>query len=258
MRKLQSLVATCLWGVAALAYGQGAVHRVDARPDAKAVLYWEEAPNAKATVFLFPGGEGGFGKLVDRRPGSGNFLVRSVPLFLAQGFNVAILGKPTDDRLLNLADRVADWHLAEVRATLAFIRQQSTLPVWLVGTSAGTVSVAAAGIQVQDPAIAGLVLTSSIVAYRKQVNVQRQDLKAIRLPVLVMHHSKDECSSTPPRDAGAVMSGLSHAAIKKLVIVDGGANPSGDVCAAMHWHGYIGMEKEAVDLIANWIRHPTP
>jgi hypothetical protein len=26
----------------------------------------------------------------------------------------------------------------------------------------------------------------------------------------------------------------------------------------MHWHGYIGMEKEAVDIICDWIKHPSP
>lgn len=39
-------------------------------------------------------------------------------------------------------------------------------------------------------------------------------------------------------------------------IDDGGADPSGDVCDAQHWHGCIGMEREAVDQIAGWIRNP--
>ncbi len=36
----------------------------------------------------------------------------------------------------------------------------------------------------------------------------------------------------------------------------GGANPSGNVCNGQHWHGFIGAEREAVDLIANWIKNP--
>jgi hypothetical protein len=47
-----------------------------------------------------------------------------------------------------------------------------------------------------------------------------------------------------------------NAPIKKLMVVDGGANPSGDVCAGQHWHGFIGMEREAVDQIAGWIKAP--
>ena len=40
------------------------------------------------------------------------------------------------------------------------------------------------------------------------------------------------------------------------VMVSGGDNPTGNVCEALHWHGYIGMEREAVDLIAEWIKRP--
>ena len=25
----------------------------------------------------------------------------------------------------------------------------------------------------------------------------------------------------------------------------------------LHWHGYIGMEKEAVDLISEWVKNPS-
>ena len=53
-----------------------------------------------------------------------------------------------------------------------------------------------------------------------------------------------------------IIKGLSNAPIKKLMLVDGGANPSGDVCAGQHWHGFIGMEREAVDQIAGWIKAP--
>jgi len=40
-------------------------------------------------------------------------------------------------------------------------------------------------------------------------------------------------------------------------MVNGGANPTGDACGALHYHGYIGMEKEAVGFITNWIKKPT-
>lgn len=52
------------------------------------------------------------------------------------------------------------------------------------------------------------------------------------------------------------MSRLKNAPVKKLIMVDGGANPVGDPCEGLHWHGYIGMEKETVDIIADWIKHP--
>jgi hypothetical protein len=40
-------------------------------------------------------------------------------------------------------------------------------------------------------------------------------------------------------------------------MVSGGDNPTGDPCEAMHYHGFIGKEKEAVAMITDWIRKPS-
>jgi len=252
-----ALLGSLLLFASLTTHAEGTLFRVPTRPDVKTTLFWETAADAKATVLLFPGGGGGFGQVVDGKATGGNFLVRSAPHFLAQGFNVAIFGRPSDAEELGWADRTAAPHLADARAVLDFVKQKSGAPVWLVGTSRGTVSAAAMAIEVQDPAIAGLVLTSSAVKPGTPGNVPGQNLPAIKLPVLVLHHSKDACTHCPPSGVPAILQGLVNAPIKKQVFVDGGANPNGDVCAALHWHGFIGMEAEAVDLIAGWIRQPT-
>jgi len=59
-----------------------------------------------------------------------------------------------------------------------------------------------------------------------------------------------------PVETSWILKGLSNAPVKKLMMVDGGADPTGDECDAQHWHGFIGMEREAVDQIAGWIRSP--
>ena len=100
------------------------------------------------------------------------------------------------------------------------------------------------------------MLTSSVVRYATPGAVPRQDLKAIKLPVLVYHHAKDGCKHCQASETPWIINGLTNAPIKKLMVVDGGANPSGDVCAGQHWHGFIGMESEAVDQIASWIKAP--
>ena len=100
------------------------------------------------------------------------------------------------------------------------------------------------------------MLTSSIVSYATPGAVPRQDLKAIQMPVLVYHHAKDACKLCQPHEVEWILKGLSNASVKKLMMVDGGADPSGDACDARHWHGFIGMEREAVDQIAGWIRNP--
>lgn len=267
------------WGLAALAAGllaaarpaaaEGVRLEVPTREGVAVSLFWESSAPAegaqpgaggmaaKGTVLLFPGAGGGFGRVEDGQATSRNFLVRSARGFIARGYDVAIFGKPSDKTELGYADRVAPAHLEDIHAVLAFVKARSPAPVWLVGTSRGTVSAAAAAIR-EGNAIAGLVLTSSIVSPDKPGSLPRQDLAAIRVPVLVLHHARDECRVTSPREVGEILRGLTAAPVKKLLLVDGGGPPLGEPCEALHWHGFIGMEAEAVQLITGWMERPVP
>jgi predicted alpha/beta-hydrolase family hydrolase len=251
-------VAGCVLAVCSVAVrAEGQTFKVPTRPGVETSVYWEAQEGAKATVFLFTGGNGGYGKVVDGKPTSRNFLARSVALFLADGFNVAIFGLPSDTPALDYSDRVNEKHVADVRAALDFVRGKSPAPVWLVGTSRGTISATYVAIgSTQDAGIAGLVLTSSVVAFKKQGAVPTQNLAALKLPVLVVHHASDACVITQPYEVDRILKGLKNAPVKKLVMVTGGANPSGDPCEAMHYHGFIGQEKEVVDLMADWMKNP--
>lgn len=253
IRQLMAVVGLA-WALAAQA---GERLDVSTRPSVKVPLFWEAAEGAKGTVLLLPGGAGGFGPVQDGRATGRNFLVRSAGEFVARGYNVAIFGRPSDMPDLGYVERTSDAHLADIRAVLAAVKAKSPLPVWLVGTSRGTVSATVACVRGVGE-IAGLVLTSSIVSWDKLGAVQRQDLAAIRVPVLVLHHAKDQCRVTLPRDVGAILRGLTAAPVKKLVMVDGGSDPTGDPCEALHWHGFIGMEAEAVQIIIGWMDQPTP
>jgi len=264
IRRLAGLRAALVLIAAALvilgadaAHAEGRLFKVPTRPDVSTTLFWEARDGAKATVFLFPGGAGGFGKIENGKPGGQNFLVRSTQHFLDAGFNVAIFGRPDDTPDLENAERISERHMTDVRAVLEFVQTQSALPVWIVGTSRGTVSAAATAINVRNAGIAGLVLTSSIVIRKLPGNVPGQNLSAIRVPVLVLHHARDACFACRPYEAPAILDGLTNAPVKKLILADGGAEPSGDACGASHWHGFIGMEKQAVDSIAGWIGNPT-
>jgi pimeloyl-ACP methyl ester carboxylesterase len=255
---MRALAALLLLLACASAYAQGEVFAVPTREGIATTLFWEARSGATATVLLFSGGGGGFGKVENGRPTGRNFLVRSVPYFLERGFNVAVFGKPADMPELELLNRVGSAHLADVRAVLAFVRTKSAAPVWVVGTSRGTVSAAASAIGLQDAGIAGLVLTSSIVNMRKTGAVPSQRLSAIRVPTLVLHHARDACEACSPAEAPAILRGLSNALVKKLVMAEGGADPSGDPCEAFHWHGFVGMEKEAVGIVAAFIGQSAP
>lgn len=251
------LLLAAAWFAAASAHAGGSVHRIETRPGITTTVFWEPAQAARATVLLLPGGEGGFGKVEDGRPTSPNFLVRSLPHFLARGLNVVVFGRPSDSHGLDYADRIAEPHLEDIRGALDFARQRSTAPIWLVGTSRGTVSATAAALRWPELA-KGLVLSASVVDRRKPGAVTMQALEAIRMPVLVLHHANDACGVCRPQDVPEIVARLTQSRVRSLAMLDGGAEPRGEPCGPWHRHGFIGIEEQAVGVIADWIENPRP
>lgn len=218
-------------------------------------IVWKK--DAVATVVLYSGGGGGYGKIGDNGwPGSQNFLIRSAKIFASHPFNAVLVGRATDVPDLDGSARTSENHNQDNQAIFRTIKLKSAAPIWLVGTSMGTISATAAAIRNDGSNIAGIVLTSSVTSYSVKGAVPTQDLEKIKLPVLVVHHQRDACKICAPHEAKSITDRMKNAPIKKTVFVDGGFGPSGNPCQAMHHHGFIGMEKEVVDLIAAWIKNP--
>ena len=238
----------------------GKAQRISTRDNVSVPVYAVWRNDAVATVVLFSGGAGGYGQLgADEWPMSGNFLIRTGKRWAAHPFNIVMVGRPSD--AIDLAQgnvRTGEKHGADNLAIFKAIKQRSPLPLWLVGTSMGTISAAAAAIQDREILVAGIVLTSSILAYKVPGAVPTQRLADIQVPTLVVHHEQDACPSCRPHEVGNIASGLVNAPLKKTLFVKGGSGISGDPCEAMHYHGYRGMEDEVVDLIAAWIIMPAP
>ena len=236
---------------------EGELIKLDTRPGVSVSFYYMKRDRAPTTVVLLPGGSGGIG-IKDGVPASNNFLVRSRNYFAANGFNVAVVGRPTDRKDLDYEFRVSPQHVKDLQRVVTYLKKDSGSPVWLVGTSRGTISAASAAIAFGNEELAGIALTSSVTSSKRTGAVPTQKLDAIRIPVLVLHHEKDACAITKPNEVSFITSGLKNAPVKKQIMVSGGANPEGNPCEALHWHGFIGMEKEAVDIIAAWIKNPKP
>ncbi|MGZ5040114.1 MAG: alpha/beta hydrolase [Usitatibacter sp.] len=229
---------------------------VDTRPGVR-VSYWlMERADAAATVVLLPGGAGGIG-MKEGVPTSQNFLVRSRDLFAGAGYNVAIVGKPSDREDLDERFRTSEAHVADLRSVVEKVRRDQGKPVWVVGTSRGTISAAALAAAPDAPPLAGIVLSSS-VTNGVQASVTSVDLSRIRVPVLVVHHRDDACRICSPLDAPRIVAALKNAPARKLMILAGGGGASGPPCEPLHYHGYIGMEREAVEAITSWMRDPLP
>jgi hypothetical protein len=113
-------------------------------------------------------------------------------------------------------------------------------------------------IHVNDTAIAGLGLTSSVVRRSTPGAVPTQDLQAIQVPVLVYNHARNGCKHCQASDTPAILRGLARAPVKKLTVVHGGTYPVGDEGAGQDWHGFIGIEQKAIAQLTAWIQTPAP
>lgn len=164
--------------------------------------------------------------------------------------------RPTDLTDMENGYRVSKQHVQEIQQVIRFAKNEFNQPVWLVGTSRGTVSATATAIETGEFEIAGIVLTSSITAKKNQ-GITSQDIAKIKVPVLVVHHQNDECKICNPEDARQIIKGLTDSPISKFVLVNGGYGAMGNPCEAQHWHGFINYEKETVKLISSWIKNPT-
>ena len=226
----------------------------EGRGDAVLPLYVAGHPQAQATVILLPGGDAPVGRVKDGEPASGNFLVRSREMFREAGFNVVIVFRASDMAKLETRYRAGPAHRGELEKVVDFAAREFGKPVWLVGTSRGTVSGTAAAITL-GPKVAGLVLTASITN-RVFGAVPAQDTGSIQVPVLVVHHQRDACHICVPDEARRMVSGFRSAPVRKFIMIEGGSGPEGDPCQGRHWHGFIGYEKETVKLITDWMLKP--
>jgi pimeloyl-ACP methyl ester carboxylesterase len=231
------------------------------RPGATELLLVTPAQGAAvASLVLFNGSPG----VLFQHDGSGqatalngqNFLIRSRMAFAAAGFLVASADAPSD-HLGGIDEfRSTAAHAQDVAAVIAYLRQRAPVPVWLVGTSMGTISAANAAARLKPGGPDGLVLTSSLTTQTRHsvpVNIA-VDVAAITVPTLFIHNKEDNCVAASFGGVAPLMELFKHVPRKELIVVEGGNSPKGDPCAPISRHGYFGIEDEVVGDIARWIK----
>jgi dienelactone hydrolase len=214
-------------------------------------------PDPKAAVILLAGGHGGLQIFPGGsfKWGETNFLVRSRQMFADKGLTVAVLDAPSDRLIPPFLSgfRQTSEHVADIKAVIGWLREQSRVPVWLVGTSRGTQSAAYASIELPGPSGPdGLVLSSTILADPKSRAVNAMGLSKLHIPVLVVHHEQDGCPFCPFSDTATLMEKLTEAPRKQLLSFKGGET-RGDPCESWAYHGFNGIEADVVSNMASWI-----
>lgn len=213
----------------------------------------ENGPPAAAAI-LFPGGPGLIRLRTEGgriRLGEGNFVVRSRQMFVDRGIVTAVVDAPSDQpQGMDDAFRLGDKHAADiVRVSEELKRRFPGAPIFLVGTSRGTISAAATG-STPGSGIAGVVLSSTLFsAARAGPGLSRFDYSTIKVPLLLVHHAEDGCNVTPYREARKLAESRKY----PLITVNGGKPPTSGPCDPFSAHGYLGKEKETVDAIVNWM-----
>lgn len=221
--------------------------------------------NARASIILMTGGNGllsldANGNIIDS---TGNFLIRSANLFLQHGLNVMMAdAAPTHPNGIGLTFRLSATHAAELQVFINAAINLWGKPVWVVGTSNGSVSaVTAAGIT--QPAalsgLAGVVLTSTVTDFSTSSDPMNNPtifngyVKQITVPTFVVWHQNDHCTFSPPAGSQTVFN-LIPANTKASDLFQGGHSVATDPCGAFSEHGYAGIARAVVKDIAQFIK----
>jgi len=228
------------------------------------VLLVAPAEPPSATVLLFPGGWGArhFGMKDDGVRLGINFLVRSAPLFAEHGLLAAAVDTPSDQPGGMSDDwRLGPQHVTDTRKVIEALQARAPGRVVLIGTSRGTLSAAAVAARLDDPRVTGVVLTSSMVEHGRGrwSTVYETPLGRISAPVLIVHHREDDCRATPIGAALSLPRWLKKSAKVDFVEVSGGDPAISDPCEPLAAHGFLGRERQVIQVIADWIAgRPVP
>ena len=236
------------------------VHDIMSRGEWTRILV-ETVDDPAAVAVLFAGGKGAMKLSTGGNIGwgNGNFLIRSRPYLLKRGITTAIIDAPTDrKRDLRFGFRGSADHAADIGAVIDHLRGTFGVPVWLIGTSRGTNSVASAAVRLGNAGADGIVLTASMLAWNdKGDNLLDFNLEKITGPVFIAHHRDDECHVTPPEGVTDLQSRLTMAEPVKVAWYRGGYDVD-NPCHAAHYHGFNGIEERVVSDIAAWMKDPKP
>jgi hypothetical protein len=255
------LLATALALSSCLALAQTAqVVELASRPGVKERVLVETpaGPPTGPTLVLLMGGNGQLGIYPNgslRR--DTHFLARVRGLLTARGHVTVLVDTPTDRRDLDGDFRDSKEHAADLASIISYARATFGKPVWLVGHSRGTHSAVTAATRLQgDNGPNGIVLAAPMLdsnrfAASTATPLQESGVETLRIPVLVLQHTKDAC----PVSAAAKLPELQAKlppATSKVITYDGGIS-KGALCDVQAFHSFNGIEAQVVEDLLGYV-----
>jgi pimeloyl-ACP methyl ester carboxylesterase len=216
------------------------------------VLYDAPPSQVRGIIVMFSGGADDIGIEKDGviRHGD-NFVVRSRDLWTARGYGVVLVD--AIDHQSMRGKRSTDAYAAVTREVVAFAHEQANAPVWVMGTSQGSIAAMNAASHARGEELAGVILTESVsilgASHETVFDAHPED---VHIPALVVANRDDRCKVAPPSMADAIAQSMrnTHATV---LFVQWGEVRSSNECASLSPHGYYGIEGTVVNDIAEWM-----
>jgi len=211
------------------------------------------------SVVLMAGGDGVLDLDARGNIGSalrGNHLVRTRAAYAAAGYAVFVPDVASDQRGTR-GYRFGTDYANDVAAVIAEARKVAP-PVAIVGTSRGALSVAALFTKQSAVRPDAAVISSGVLLGNEGGTGSAStmgDVSRINVPVMLLRHRFDACRVTPPADADRFKALLTGAPKVDVVTLDGGGPrvTTSEPCGAMHYHGFHGIDDQAVAATVEWL-----
>ena len=240
-----------------LGFSQAVIKEITTRPGVTIKFTYVKAENAVASALLLPGGSGvssyNYGGTVYE-----TYFPKALNYYTQQGINVLMPEIPSDRSSLNNFRNSAE-HAQDNAALMAYLKQQSNAPVWVIGHSNGALSAASLSAQLQDKGPVGVVLMSSTTKAPFGISAAHPVLQAaldqIKVPVLVVHNKNDPCPANPYSGVALITSALKAAKKVDHIAIEGGTS-SQNACYGIH--GYLGIEEPVTKQVTDWIKANQP
>ena len=229
------------------------------RPNVSLRVLVDRPATPIGSVVLMAGGDGVLDLDSQGRIGSGlsgNHLVRTRSLYMQAGYAVFVPDVAADLKGTNNY-RFGRAYAQDVAAVVAAAREVAR-PVAIIGTSRGALAVASVFTRQSAVMPDAAVISSGVLMGNEGKGGSAStvgDVMEIRVPVLLLRHRLDACRASAPADADKFKEMLTRSPKVDVVTLEGGGprSKTADPCGAAHYHGFWGIDDQAVAATVKWL-----